>query len=159
MTALGKTIFFQLYAFAVLFFESLIPTILLIILNIISLIKFKTMMSRVRPSLLMRHVEIKLVRLVLSLTFICIFTRMLDNLTEFFARGLFVLEIHLSTEMESLRILSRQTAIFFLFAAHALDIIVCYYHDRHLKYVTCLVFRKPFKILTEFIYDKFHSFI
>lgn len=126
MTSFGETIYFQLYALAVLFLESLIPTILLFILNIISLIKFKMMLSRVTPSLLMRHVEIKLVRLVLSLTFICIFTRMLDNLTEFFARGLFVLEIQLSSEMESLRILSRQTAIFFLFGAHALDGIVCY---------------------------------
>ena len=157
LTAFGKTI--QLYALVVLFFESLIPTLLLVVLNIISLIRFKMMMNRVTPTALMRHVEIKLVRLVLILTFICIFTRMLDNLTEFFARGLFVLGTQLSSEMESLRILSRQTAIFFLFGAHALDSILCYFYDRHLKYVACQLIRKPYRKLYEFVNELCYNFI
>lgn len=137
---------------------SLLPTLLLILLNIISLVRFKMVTRRMRPTSFLRCVEIQLVRLVLILTFICIFTRVFDLLTSFQSRFAIFLGIQSSNVMSSFELLLNQVANFCLFSAHALDGLFCYYYDRHLKQVACLMIRKPFRKLVEFFQGILYTF-
>lgn len=158
LTAFGETIHFQLYALTVLLFEGFIPTLLLIILNTVSLIKFRLVVSKVAQTNFMRSVEINLVRLVLFLTFICIFTRMLDISTEFFTRIVISCKIQLSSEVDSLRVLLKQLAFFCLFLAHALDGIFYYLYDRHLKQVACHMIKKTCRKIVEFFQGLLYTY-
>jgi hypothetical protein len=72
LTEFGEAKYFQVYSFAFLVIERLIPTLLLIVLNITSLIKFKLMIFSMAQTSFSRSVDSNLVRLVLFLTFICI---------------------------------------------------------------------------------------
>lgn len=158
LTDLGHTLFIRLFTVAVLFLEGLIPTILLIILNTISLIQFKRVLSRVTQTPFIRSVEINLVRMVLILTLICIISRSLEILTEFFARGVFVLKVKLSREAESVRVVLKQIAFLCIFGAHALDGLVYYYYDRHLKQVARKIIRQPYNISQKIYHELFFTY-
>lgn len=135
MTHFGDKKLFQVYLLAILLVESLIPTLLLIIFNIISLIKFKLVVKKnvITPDSLLRRVELQLVRLVLILTFIIIFTRLFDSITAFASRFIIIWDIQVSNEVDALKRLLKQVAYIFLFAAHALDGFFYLFYDRQLK--------------------------
>lgn len=159
MTAFGETSYFRLYSLIVLLFSDTFPTLLLIILNIVTVIKLKLTLSRMAQTSFLRQVEINLVRLVLILTFICIFTRVFDTATSFLIRFNTVFGIELSEEAKSWEELLKQMAYFCLFAAHALDGIFCYLYDRHLKYVACQLIRMPCKKFVEYVQERIYSFV
>lgn len=133
MTDFGELKYLKVYFFSEVFIESVIPTLLLIILNIISLVKFKIVINRVAQIPYIRNVEINLVKLALFHTFICICVRLLDIAPELIIRFQILFNIQSSNEMESLRLLLKQSANFILFGAHAFDSILFYFYDSNLK--------------------------
>lgn len=100
--------YIQVYAFALLLISSFIPSLLLIVLNMTSLIKFKLVARRVAQTSFLRSVETNIVSLVLILTFICIFTQVFDNLTTILVTAIFGFKIQLSNEMKSIASLLKQ---------------------------------------------------
>lgn len=158
LTAFGHHKHFEVYTLIALFMTSLLPTLLLILLNVVSMVRFKMVTRRMRPTSFLRRVEIQLVRSVLILNFICIFTRVFDLLISFQSRFAIFLGIQSLDVMRSFELLLNQVAIFCLFSAHALDGLFCHYNDRNLKQVACLMMRKPFRKLVEFFQGIFYTF-
>lgn len=154
----GEQKTYKLYTVAALVFGNLIPTLVLIILNTISLIKFRQMLSNMADTSFLRSVRTNIVRLVLVLTFVCIFVRVFDLLSAFPLWFESLLQIE-SEEMNSLLNLVRQIAFFCLFSAHALDGIFCYFYDRLIKQVACQLVRKPLRKSSDFFSEMCYNFV
>jgi len=136
-----KTIFFRTYFVLVPIFESAIPIITLLAFNITSLFKLKTLINTQRVTRNENHfklVKIKITRLIIFLTFICLVTRTLDFIISTILRvwGLLNKCNNEKKEIEASLLLLRTISFFLIIFAHALDSIFYYFGDSLLKAVS-----------------------
>ena len=135
-----KTIFFRAYFVLVSIFESAILIIMLLAFNIISLFKLKILIKTQRVTRNENHfklIKIKITRLIIFLTFICLVTRTLDFIISTILRVWRLLNKCNSDkkEIEASLLLLRTISFLLIILAHALDSIFYYFGVSLLKAV------------------------
>lgn len=146
LTTFGQNAAFQLYSVLVLLVETFIPLIMLIVLNIVSLMKFRKVMETKRQvqtngqqNLRTNEAKDRFTRLIICLSFICIFTRSLDTVISIVYRIKLFYNITLSNDMSALIDFIYATNIMLLIAEHSLDCVLYFMYDckmRSLFFVT-----------------------
>lgn len=143
--------FYQVYVLTVPLVETIIPTVALTIMNIISLVKFnrliklKRLISANSGSAYADKANMRFTRLIVALTFICIFARTFDLALAMLFRAKTFLGLSLvdDTTWMILSVLQK-FALFSLFSAHALDAILYYHYDTLIKRVLFDLFKKQY---------------
>lgn len=127
---------FELILFSIFIIESLISVVTLLVLNIISVIRWKIVKNVLRST---THAtgytssKMKATKLIILLTCVCIVTRALDCLVSILYRLRVGSVIYPTEEQKVFLKLLKAISYFLLFAAHALDGILYYYYDRPLR--------------------------
>lgn len=128
---------FKAYILALILFSSCIPTISLIVLNILSLFKFKRVMKEKKKfSNERRRIDkanVRFTRLVVSLGFICIVTRVFEAMAYTFDRVRFVFGVSFSQQATSLIDFLFEISSFLLIASYSLDTILYFVLDKQLR--------------------------
>jgi hypothetical protein len=150
----SKNIFNSLVApMGVLFLEIVFPILHLTTFNIVALLRFKKVIDNKRKVLndpsgkskrnkLSEKANHRFTRLIITLTFICILTRVFDMLTSILMRlkrsvdllgpnGF--LDSFLSNENNALLFLLKQTSFMLLFWSHALDGVLYFFYDKQME--------------------------
>jgi hypothetical protein len=139
LTDFGNSNFFKAYSVLILLLETIVPLVILLVFNIITLIKFKSIMSKKKrltnTKTKAKKATIKFTKLILALTFICILARTFDNITAIFKRLKTFYYFQISDEFTALIDLNKQIAYALLFAVHALDGILYFIYDKEIKRV------------------------
>jgi len=132
----GETSIFQIYVVLLIFLESFIPIVVLFVLNAISLMRFLKLVRvsrNNRNEASYTNSKIQITRLIILLTFICFATRVFDFIIITTIRLISTLKMNQIDEIVTLLYLLRAISFLLLFVAHALDGVLYYFYDRHLK--------------------------
>lgn len=127
----SESIFFKAYVACAVLFETVIPILSLFTLNIISLVKLKKIQTYVSDGCL-RSITIRITRLIIVLTFISLFARLLDflvNVLRFQLKWLWEVEQPNEAFLSQLQDFS----FLLLLTAHSLDGLFYYFYDRHVE--------------------------
>lgn len=134
LTEFGETSFFKIYSVLIMLIESVIPLITLMVLNKISLAKFKIIMWMVvQDNRRADQANNRFTKLILTLTFICIVTRSFDIAITIYNRAKLFFRIELTEDLNALLRLVRNVSYLLVFAAHALDGLLYYFSDKKMK--------------------------
>jgi hypothetical protein len=130
----------------VLFLEIVLPILHLTTFNIVALHRFKKVIDNKRKVLndpsgkskrnkLTEKANHRFTRLIITLSFICILTRVFDLLTAIFYRLRLkgFLDDFLSNENNALLFLLKQTSFMLLFWSHALDGVLYFFYDKQME--------------------------
>lgn len=133
-SAIGQTVLFKIYIFLVLFLESVLPLISLLVMNIIAVVKFRKIKTMIANVIEQRTQETlsRYTKLIIILTFICISTRSLDTTLAIYRRVNLFIGIVMTDKLEALFQLFRHFSLFLLFAEHALDGVLYYIFDMNM---------------------------
>jgi len=131
----GTSKVFNFYFFGIFALEDVLPIIIIFILNVASVLKFKSHMRAharlTQKQLESRKADIRLTRLIIFLTAICIVTRILDLIVNVFFRLTYI-EVSLFSSTEQLFIkLFVNIKNIFLFMVQALDGLVIITMDKN----------------------------
>ncbi len=140
-TQFGETLGFKAYSVLLLLIESFFPLIILTILNMVTLLKFREVMKNKEQLVAsQQHQRVnkannRFTKLIITLTFLSISTRSFDFSIEVVNRVYRTNLLSYSDELFALSDLLRQIAYFLLFATHALDGLLFFVNDRQLRLV------------------------
>ena len=124
-----------------MFIESLVPLVSLIVLNKISLSKFKRIMWMVvLDNKRADRANNRFTKLIITLTFICIVTRSFDTVMSLSHRAVLFFRIDLTEDLNALLRLFRNVSYLLVFGSHACDGVLYYFYDKKMK---SLFRRKP----------------
>ncbi len=150
-----STIATRLYLAFFVSVEVVVPLIILIVLNLIALFKFKKIIAAKRRiqsnnESKIEKSEIRFTRLILMLTLICIITRTFDAITGVFSRFKFNGFVIASKEYDGITYIFKIVSLFFLFVSHALDGLLYFVYNKQMQYSFKLL--KCCKKKIEFVY-------
>lgn len=137
----GQCTPFKVYAIVTLLLENVIPVVTLIVLNTITLLKFKRMIWTVLADNRLTNLDAsrfsdfnyRYTKLITALTFICIVTRLFDSYVDITNRMRLFCRLVLSDELDALVLFVRAIAFLQLFTVHSLDGILYFVYDKKLK--------------------------
>ena len=129
LTDFGKSHFYKSYVLLILLLESVVPTVLLIVSNIIILIKFKRRMSKkmtlnIQSRDLIKKSEIKFTKMILALTGVFVCVKTLDMLSTIAFRYASFFNQNISLLNKSLIDLFRQLSYLLVFMQYVLNIFI-----------------------------------
>jgi len=131
----GSSRIFSIYLIGVFALENVIPVIIISILNVASVLKFKIYMEvhgrLTQKQIEAKKAEIRLTRLVIFLTAICIVTRLLDLISTVLNRLTYIDESLFSPSDEVLIRLFVNIKNIFLYMVQALDGLVIITMDKN----------------------------
>ena len=140
LTEFGETTVFKCYSLILLVFETIIPLLILIILNVATLYTFNKLMTnkqrRTSQSSDNRNAlkaNGRFTVLIIALTFICIVTRVFDSSSAIYYRVNLFFDVQLSDLQLALIICLKHIFLFLLFTAHSLDGLMYYIYDKKMS--------------------------
>lgn len=139
--------FFKVYAFLFSIVQNVIPILVLVILNTVSLIKFKRFMSKKRRNASIKRSRIngseeRFTRLILTLTFIGIINHFLEFFANTFYRLKVLQVVEFSLEFAEIISVMKIFSLFCKFLEHALDTLLYFVYDTNLRSLVFDLFKK-----------------
>lgn len=147
VTNFGGTMFFKLYAFLFSIVQNIIPTLVLVILNTVSLVKFKRFISKKRRNASVKRSKIngseeRFTRLILALTFIGIINHFLEFVANTFYRLKVLQVVEFSLRFAEMISVMKIFSLFCKFLEHALDTMLYFVYDTNLRSLVFNLFKK-----------------
>ncbi len=148
LNSFGSSIYFRIYTFFLILFESFLPLFILFLMNILSVIKFKNLMTHHaevsgnrRTS---RKAEYRFTKMVLLLTSITFIVRLIDLITMIFNRIYITSTIKFDTKTVEYIRFFKGVSVLTTNLGLALDAIVILKMDKNIWNIilTCFKFKK-----------------
>ena len=129
LTGFGKSYFYKTYVLLILLLESFVPTVLLIISNIIIMFKFKRQMNKkmtlnIQTRDLIKKSEIRFTKMILALTGIFVTAKFFDMLSTISFRYAIFFNQNISILNKSIIDLFRQFSYLLVFMQYVLNIFI-----------------------------------
>ena len=136
-TNFGKSEFYRFYALGALVAESVLPIMLLTLLNLGVLVKFKKRMKKklrfcTNTADFIKRSEINFTKMILILTGVFIITHFLDLLGSIENRLILCFAVEFTPPLKSILNLFRQLTYLFLYIQYAFNIVIYIANDQNL---------------------------
>ena len=125
----GKTIMMKAYAILCILPETVVPSIVLVVMNIVTLRAFKKRLKikariKKQQKIMFKKSEIRYTRIILIMSTLFVITRLGDSIGSFINRSIILLEFDKESNQVSIANCFRQITIFFYFSLHSFDMLL-----------------------------------
>ncbi len=145
LTQFGTSKVYSAYFLGVFLFETIFPILVLVVLNVVSVYKFKKLMNKkghlTKNRTEGKLAEVRFTKMVFILTSICILSRVMDFIITFFYRLTIINRLIFSPGSVRLLLFLMSLTNLFLFAVQALDGLVYLIMDRNLWKLSLKIFK------------------
>ncbi len=145
LTQFGTSKVYSTYFLGVFLFETIFPILVLVVLNVVSVYKFKKLMNKkghlTKNRTEGKLAELRFTKMVFILTYICILSRVMDFIITFLYRLTIINSLIFSPSSIRFLLFLMSLTNLFLFAVQALDGLVYLIMDRNLWKLSLKVFK------------------